>query len=98
MELCFGRRRGRGRDIVFGTCEVFQVFEEDLDAGEVVGYGAVELVREIVNPGSSQGHGCYCWFVGHFIGLVWYFCASVVRELFIEREERGYVWERELEA
>ncbi len=98
MELCFGRRRGRRREIRLGTCEVFQVFEEDLDAGEVVGYGAVELVREIVHPGTSQGHGCYCWFIGHFNGLVLYFCASIVRVWFVDGDERVRVEEGALEA
>lgn len=62
-------RRWRERGL--RACEVLEVFEEDLDAGKLVGNGLVELVGEGVQPGAAEGHGCYGWFVGHCCVLLW---------------------------
>src|SRR5882757_215009 len=69
VELCFGGRGGRRSQVGFGACEVFEVFEEDFDAGEVVSDCLVELVWQLVHPGTPEGHGGYCWFVGHYCGV-----------------------------
>jgi hypothetical protein len=67
VELCFGGRGSGRRQVGFGAREVFEVFEEDFNPGEVVGYCLVELIWELMDPGAPEGHRRYCWFVGHFV-------------------------------
>jgi len=65
VELRFWGGRGGGGDVAFGAGKAFEVFEEDFDAGEIVGFRLVELVGEVVDPGAAEGHGGYCWLVGN---------------------------------